>query len=148
MVIRSHRSLHPNCMRPGLSAIPKKDKKKIIITGNSSPHILESIFLDKCYEPTEPNANRWDYIIFFDSGINPSAKCIEVHSCNEISCIERKYNWLKNFIINNELGSLNKYEFIWVYSNGDSLPRTSRIFKLRKLMLARTGMRGTGCIVI
>lgn len=148
MVIRSHRSLHPNCMRSGLSAIPKKDKKKIIISDSLKQHILESIFLDDCYRSAEPNANRWDYIIFFDSGINPSAKCIEVHSCDEISCMEGKYNWLKNFIINNGLGSLNKYEFIWVYSNGDSLPRSSREFKLRKLMLARTGMRGTGCIVI
>lgn len=148
MPISSHKNLHHNCMRPGLSAIPKKDKKKIIITKNLSPHILESIFLDDCYKKAQPNVNRWDYIIFFSSTVNPSAKCIEVHSCDDVNCMEKKYNWLKNLILSQNLGKINDYEFIWVYSNEDSLPRSSRKFKLRTLMLARTGMRGTSCIRI
>ena len=148
MPISSHKSLHPNCICSGLSAIPKKDKKKIIITNQLSPHILGSIFLDDCYKKAQPQANRWDYIIFFSSTVKPSAKCVEVHSCDDVNCMEKKYTWLKELILNKNLGKINDYEFIWVYSNGDSLTRSSREFKLRTLMLARTGMRVTGCIGI
>ena len=118
-----------DCIKNGLGAIQKKDKKHILLKNSkSNGYVSGSVDLDSCYLKECPEANRWDYIIFLNHKLYAPCQCIEIHSCNssEVSVMKRKLQWLKDLLIKNELGNIKKdYRFIWVYTNGDKIPKGS-----------------------
>src|SRR5580700_3381837 len=87
------RTVLARCARAGLDAL-EAEHKEIIVGG---AHIACGVALDRCRQPHEPDANRWDYV-FTVRGHDPDladAIAVEVHHADagEVSVMIAKKSW-------------------------------------------------------
>lgn len=99
-----------SCFQLGLQALGSDSS---YINPKNTRLINGSVALDECLKSSEPNANRWDYLIAY----NELSYCLEIHPANEgeVKTMIKKAEWLNRFL-NSNLPSLNKKPYHWVAS--------------------------------
>lgn len=81
---------------PGKKAVKAEYRAQITVRGGV--RFSGSVDLDKHFQKSEPNANRWDYGIGFNHGVN-FALWVEPHpasGASEVDAVIRKLDWLKS----------------------------------------------------
>jgi hypothetical protein len=122
----------------GLSAISPREGRHQIVARNTQ-HLLGSANIDHDCLQTCPTDNRWDFVVGYHKDAGVLAYFIEEHSAtsSEVSCMERKLNWLKQYLnrpANILLKQMTK-QFHWLAHDGiripPHLPQYRRLQRLR-----------------
>ena len=119
-------SISDNCCKNGLKAIKSSDKGNFNF--NNSRNINCSIDIDKCFENTYPNAPRWDYFICYQD----KAYFVEIHPANsgeKVKEILKKFDWLKNNILNKASCRISKIHIYWIATGKVAISKRSRYGK-------------------
>lgn len=110
----------------GLKALKRSDASKIQVSDTRK--LNGSVDLDYTLKTLYPDANRWDYVIGYDSKV-----CfVEVHPAytSEITTVAKKYIWLKKWLKEkaSDLNSLPRMmpAFVWIQSGKCAILPTSK----------------------
>lgn len=105
-----------NAYKPGLQALQKGETGKIIVVG--SKKLDGSIDIDSALKDVYKDANRWDYVIGYDSKV-----CfVEIHPAftSEVTTMIAKLTWLKSWLKDKapEINNLPKIAptYTWIQS--------------------------------
>lgn len=120
--------------RPGVQALKKSDRGGLVV---GDTRLLDgSVDIDTEVKEKYPNENRWDYAI----GYSGNVCYVEVHPAytSEVSTIENKMKWLKNWLKNKAplLDAIPKTTpaFVWLQTKGGGiLPQSTQAKRLAVL---------------
>ena len=120
--------------RKGLQALRRADSAKI--KPGDSCKIDGSVDIDCAVKTLYPDANRWDYVIGYDSKV-----CfVEVHPAytSEIDTVIKKYRWLTGWLKDkaSKIDGLSKMTpaYVWVQSGKCAiLPTSNQAKKLASI---------------
>jgi len=107
----------------GLKALKSVDRKRVQL--KDSRLCFGSADIDAAMKQSQPNANRWDYVIAVDQALH----FIEVHPAHtsEVSEIAKKKAWLESWLKSSQLGTLAKRKhFHWIASKNIAITKNSR----------------------
>jgi hypothetical protein len=128
----------------GLHALEGKHKR--LVRTKTPGAVIGSANIDAAASESEPNANRWDYLIGVKKQ-RENAIFVEVHRAvtSEVDTVLRKLRWLDDFV-NRELPGLRRgsfeEEYYWVATKGVHIPhRTSQYRRL-----ALQGLHVVACL--
>jgi hypothetical protein len=115
------------CARPGQAAL-ETGHKPVVLGGES---IGCGVALDRCRQPREPNAHRWDYVFVVRD--TDSAIGIEVHHTdpNEVDVMIAKKKWAEELLAG-QCPDITVEHWLWI-----AAPRASEIFLLPQHPYAR-----------
>lgn len=118
-----------NAYKLGLQALKKGETEKIIVA--DSKKLDGSVNIDSALMDPYKDANRWDYVIGYDSKV-----CfVEIHpACtSDVTTMIAKLEWLKSWLKNKapEINNLPKIEptYNWIQSGNCSILPNSRQYK-------------------
>lgn len=121
--------------RRGIQALDATDREKI--TARPSRKLAGSVYLDSQLADRFPDANRWDYVVAWDTARNEELlHWIEVHPAGRRGCVDEvlaKLTWLKEWL-NAEGTRLKAYrrKIVWIASGRSAFQQNSP--QLRKLV--------------
>lgn len=130
-------------LKPGLGALRAEDKPHI------KPHdtrsLLGSVDVDKALKASQPNANRWDFVIGYEHGNRdePVLYWIEIHtgSDSEFKVVLRKFEWLLDWMKGDgKFLAAFEREIVWIASGATSFTAASR----QRRIMAQKGLRYAG----
>jgi hypothetical protein len=115
------------CARPGLESLETGHKAVVVSDGK----IGCGVALDRCRQPREPNAHRWDYVFVVRD--TDSAIGVEVHHTdpNEVDVMIAKKKWAEALLAE-QCPDITVEHWLWIAS-----PPASEIFLLRQHPYAR-----------
>lgn len=112
----------------GLQAIPRREGRRRI-TARDRSKLLGSVNIDQnCRDAgVSQSENRWDFVIGYGRESKAAAFFVEVHSAisREVSRMERKWRWLRDFLQRDANAKLRKLtcEYHWVASGKVDIPK-------------------------
>lgn len=132
-------------LKPGLQAIKKAQGGGQIVPDDAQCLLGSAAIDDDCLA-SDPQANRWDYVIGYGRGSKAIAYFVEVHSAEttEVSKVEKKLRWLQDFLLRppqEKLAALER-EYHWVASGRINIPQHTPQFKRLNSTLKKMGLRG------
>jgi hypothetical protein len=115
------------CARGGLDALEAEHSR--LIEGGAS--VASTVPLDRCRQPQEPDARRWDYVLALREGSRGLA--VEVHhaAASKVEVLIAKRAWAVE-LLRRECPALHVEAWCWVAS-----PETGAILFTRHHPLAR-----------
>ena len=133
--------------KPGKKAVKAEYRDQLVLGGTAS--FTGSVDLDEHFKEPEPHANRWDYGVGFNTGID-FALWIEPHPASgsgEVAVMIRKLEWLEVKLKKAEFRDLAELTrsarendvipFRWLYKGKTSF----RVGGKEEKQLAQKGMR-------
>lgn len=114
--------------RVGLRALAGEHRPKVKCRDSQKTrNILASVDVDASMRESQPDAPRWDYVIWYD-GIAPYLPCIEVHPANSghVEDVIRKRDWLESILAGR---GLPDRRYFWVPTADMALPKSGLSFR-------------------
>ncbi len=102
--------------RKGLQALDPVDRQRI--TAKDPRKLAGSANIDTALEKTQPDANRWDYVVGQRQSASIELHWVEVHparSDRNLDEVLRKLTWLRAVLAGKRLYNYPK-QFIWIGS--------------------------------